>query len=358
MQIDKLYPITLTRSASTILCGGTTLSNLIQSAKIKNGVLRLDDNLAPSTKAWRQLIKEIKSGKSFQIKSVDKIIGTYLVKAKPGSDKLKIVSIAWPRFDKLSDIIKLNQSLLKDNLDYLKLNYKQCQPGVFVGKGVKIAKEVAFNTSAGPIIIDDQANILPFVYMAGPVYIGKQTKINEFASLKSNTCIGTVCKVGGEVEASIIQGYSNKQHQGVLAHSYIGEWVNLGGGTSTSDLKNTYGTIKMQGQDTGEQFLGCVIGDYSKTAINIGIYGGKVIGVNSFIYDTVTRDVPSFTNHLGRLGKSVAVAMAVAERAQKAMMARRNVKQTKAHVELLRRVFASTKNERKQANITNGKLKI
>ncbi len=355
-QAEALRPITLTRSASAILCGGTTLSDLAQGAKALGGILQLSASLAPSVKMFNRLTAQIKLGQSFKIKRGGKVVGAYLVTAKGAPDKIKTFNLAWPRFEKLSDVISLNRLLLKENLDYFKSGYRQYRPGVFVGKNVRIAKEAAFDTSAGVIVIADQANILPFVYIAGPVYIGRETKINEFASIKSGTSIGAVCKVGGEVEASIMQGYDNKQHHGVLAHSYLGEWVNLGGGTTTSNLKNTYSQVKMQGQDSGGQFLGAVFGDYSKTAINVGIYTGKVIGVNSFIYDTVAQDVPSFTNHLGRLGPSVAVDLAVALRVQKAMMVRRNVRQTKAHIKLLEDVFKLTQGERDKAGIKKGKL--
>lgn len=325
-KIRNLYPITLTRRSCDILCGGATLADLAAHyfSKIRsNKVLYLDPALVPSAAEMKALAAQARLGKN--------------------------LAADWARFNHLWEVITFNQKLLRSNLELV------YQKGVHRGKNVRISKQVVFDTSAGPIVIGDNVEIAPFVNLVGPLYIGPNSKINEFSVLKHSS-IGAVCKVGGEVDASVIAGYSNKQHQGILAHSYVGEWVNLGGGTTTSDLKNTYSKVKMQGQDTGEQFLGCVIADYSKTAINTGIYMGKVIGVNSFIYDTVTRDVPSFTNHLGRLGESVAVDLAVAERAQKAMMARRKIKQTKADIELLRNVFKLTQAERDEAGIGKGKL--
>ncbi len=354
---EILRPITLTRPASAILCGGTTLSDLAQSAKALGGIVQLDASLAPSAKMFNRLTARIKLGQSFKIKSSGKIVGTY-VAAKSAPDKIKILNLAWPRFEKLSDVISLNRLLLKENLDYVKSGYTQYTPGVFVGKNVHLAKEVAFDASAGAIIIADRATILPFVYIAGPAYIGRETKLNEFASIKGGSCIGPVCKVGGEVEASIIQGYTNKQHYGVLAHSWVGEWVNLGGGTTTSDLKNTYGSVKMGGENSGELFLGCVIGDHSKTAINTAIFTGKVIGVNSTLFGFVTCDVPSFTNYLGQLGENVEFTLDVAVKVQKIVMARRNVRQTKAHITLLEDVFKLTQEERKKAGIKQGAIKL
>ena len=133
--------------------------------------------------------------------------------------------------------------------------------------------------------------------------------MNEHAALKDGVSLGHHTKVGGEVEASIIEPYSNKQHHGFLGHSYVGSWVNLGAGTCNSDLKNTYGTVNMeygsidgkgsrdggvQKASTGMQFVGCFIGDYAKTAINTSIFTGKTIGACSMVYGFVTTNVPAF----------------------------------------------------------------
>ncbi|MDD3103672.1 MAG: hypothetical protein PHY24_05585, partial [Candidatus Cloacimonetes bacterium] len=102
--------------------------------------------------------------------------------------------------------------------------------------------------------------------------------------------IGPVCKIGGEVEDSSFQAYSNKQHDGFLGHAYIGEWVNLGADTNNSDLKNTYKNVKtynyLRGEfiDSGSQFMGCVLGDHVKTGINTSLNTGLVVGTGSNIY--------------------------------------------------------------------------
>ena len=109
------------------------------------------------------------------------------------------------------------------------------------------------------------------------------------------------------MEAAVVEPYSNKQHHGFLGHSYLGSWINLGAGTCNSDLKNTYGTVNMEYPGgkaaTGMQFLGCVMGDYSKTAINTGIFTGKVIGVCSMMYGFVTSNVPSYVNYARLFGQ-------------------------------------------------------
>src|SRR5690606_39694563 len=112
--------------------------------------------------------------------------------------------------------------------------------------------------------------------------------------------IGPVCRVGGEIESTIFQGYSNKQHDGFVGHSFIGEWVNLGAATVTSDLKNTYGTIRVsvngQPVETGQHFLGATIADHAKTGIGTILPTGGVIGVaaNVFTQNPVPKFVPSF----------------------------------------------------------------
>ncbi len=110
-----------------------------------------------------------------------------------------------------------------------------------------------------------------------------------------------MCKVGGEVAASIFLGYSNKPHEGFVGHSYIGEWVNLGAGTTTSNLKNTYGPIKMRiGKkeiETDRRFLGSMIGDHTKTAIGTRLNTGTYVGYCSLLAASQLPPhfIPSFT---------------------------------------------------------------
>jgi len=156
---------------------------------------------------------------------------------------------------------------------------------VFISKNVTIKPGVVLDASNGPIIIDDDAFIFPNAVIEGPCFIGKETKIKSGATIYENTSIGKVCKVGGEVEQSIFMDYSNKQHAGFIGHSYIGSWVNLGADTNNSDLKNNYSKIKIKLStkevDTGSQFLGLMIGDHSKSAINTMFNTGTVVGFSS-----------------------------------------------------------------------------
>jgi UDP-N-acetylglucosamine diphosphorylase / glucose-1-phosphate thymidylyltransferase / UDP-N-acetylgalactosamine diphosphorylase / glucosamine-1-phosphate N-acetyltransferase / galactosamine-1-phosphate N-acetyltransferase len=134
----------------------------------------------------------------------------------------------------------------------------------------------------------------------GPIYIGKGTIVKAGANLRGPVSIGPECRIGGEVSHSIFHGHSNKAHYGFIGHSYIGEWVNLGAGTTNSNLKNNYGTVKVQvgGQsvDSGQQFLGCLIGDYAKLGIGTLITTGAVIGLGANVLGgkVTPKYVPNF----------------------------------------------------------------
>ncbi|MDP2365630.1 MAG: transferase, partial [Ignavibacteria bacterium] len=143
--------------------------------------------------------------------------------------------------------------------------------------------------------------LYPNAVIEGPCFIGESSKIKSGAAIYENVSIGKVCKVGGEVEQSIFMDYSNKQHAGFIGHSYIGSWVNLGADTNNSDLKNNYSKIKVKLSskevDTGSQFIGLMIGDHSKSAINTMFNTGTVVGFscNIFAAGFPEKYIPSFT---------------------------------------------------------------
>jgi len=159
---------------------------------------------------------------------------------------------------------------------------------VFISENVVIKPGVVLDASKGPIYLDKDVVIFPNAVIEGPVYIGESSKVKGCATIYENVSVGKLCKVGGEIEDSIIMSYSNKQHSGFLGHSYLGNWVNLGADTNCSDLQNNYGTIKVQVNgrhiDTGRQFVGLVMGDHSKTAINTMFNTGTVVGFSCNVY--------------------------------------------------------------------------
>jgi UDP-N-acetylglucosamine diphosphorylase/glucosamine-1-phosphate N-acetyltransferase len=149
-----------------------------------------------------------------------------------------------------------------------------------IADGAALEPFVVADTRQGPVFIDQGAVVKSFTSLEGPCYVGKETWLMG-AKLRGGT-IGPKCRIGGEVEASIVQGHSNKYHDGFLGHSYIGEWVNLAAGTQTSDLRNDYGNVRLtvagQRVNTGKSKVGSFIGDHSKTALGALLNTGSVIG--------------------------------------------------------------------------------
>ncbi len=172
---------------------------------------------------------------------------------------------------------------------------------IFLGTGVAIAPGTVLDAAKGPILVEDGASIGANCVIKGPCCIGRESAITPLSYIHDSVSIGPHCKIGGEVANTIVLGFSNKVHDGFLGHSYLGEWVNLGAGTTTSNLKNTYGPMRMQmGNrqiETGKQFLGSIIGDHTKTAIGTRLMGGTYLGYCCLLASSQLppKFVPSFT---------------------------------------------------------------
>jgi glucose-1-phosphate thymidylyltransferase len=257
------------------------------------------------------------------------------------------------------ELIAANMTSICENLELrLQLSgkgvlgnaFQQQKDGVFVAPDACIGEYVLSDTTRGPIVIDEGAVIGPYTLLRGPIYIGPKSRILEHSAIKDAVSLSHTTKIGGEVEASIVEPYTNKQHHGFLGHSYLGSWINLGAGTCNSDLKNTYGTVNMEypfgKSQTNMQFLGCVMGDYAKTAINTGIFTGKVIGVCSMMYGFVTSNVPSFVNYARLFGQMASLPPEVMVSTQQRMFSRRNVKQRGCDVQLIYDMHRLTQMER------------
>ena len=146
------------------------------------------------------------------------------------------------------------------------------------------------NTEEGPVMVDEDACIMQGAMLRGPMYIGKRTVVKMGAALYAGSNIGSDCIVGGEIKNTIFQAYSNKGHHGYLGDSYIGEWCNMGAGTSCSNLKNTAGELKAWNMDTSSfinagKKAGILMGDHVKTAINSSFNSGTVIGGFSNVFN-------------------------------------------------------------------------
>ena len=252
----------------------------------------------------------------------------------------KLINFPW-------DLITFNPELLKN--DFIAGQVKGIlEPRVIIHgdlsklhleQNARIEPAAVLNLHSGSIYIDQDAKVSSLSLIEGPCYIGKNTIIAG-AKIRPNCSFGDNCRIGGEVEASIFQGFSNKHHEGFLGHSYIGEWVNLGALTTNSDLRNDYGSIKVtvgkKEIDTGITKLGCFIGDHSKTAIGTLINTGAMIGIfaNLFEPGLSSKTIPSFS-----WGNKKRWQIEDALKTAKAVMARRNVLLTKSCENLIRYLY-------------------
>ncbi len=161
-------------------------------------------------------------------------------------------------------------------------------------------ENVVIDDSNGPVHISNSAIIEPFVVLNGPLFIGKNCLIKSHSNI-TNSIINNNCKVKGEVHTSIFQPFSNKAHEGFIGHSFIASWVNLGAGTTTSNLKNNYSnvSVKWNGEllNTESIFFGSVIGEHVKTSIGTNLNTGTIVEMGSNVVSQTfpPRHIPSFS---------------------------------------------------------------
>jgi len=269
---------------------------------------------------------------------------------------VKLYNYLWEMItDNGSEIVNDAEALVKDNSDFT--NKKDFEgvsfinaEKIFIKKNATIKPGVVIDATNGAVYIDENVFIYPNSVIEGPVYIGKDSKIKIGAAIYENVSIGSNCKIGGEVEDAIILPYTNKQHAGFIGHSYLGSWVNLGADTNCSDLKNNYSTIKInlngKSIDTGTQFLGVLIGDHSKSAINTMFNTGTIIGISSNVFGASFPEkyIPSFS--WGGADGLTTYELKKSIQTAKIVFGRRNKEFTTEDEMLLESVFNLTKEER------------
>jgi len=214
---------------------------------------------------------------------------------------------------------------------------------IFVEEGAKIEGAV-LNASTGPIYVGKNAEIMEGACIRGPFAMNENALVKMGAKIYGAPTLGPYAKVGGEVQNVVFIGYSNKPHDGFLVHSVIGEWCNIGAGTNSSDLKNTYDDIKLWSytwntfEPTGQQFCGLFMGDYTKVAIQTTFNTGTVIGVGATIFGAGFQRnfIASFT--WGGKQHDVNKVIEVAER----MYARRGKEFNKIDANILKNIFTIT----------------
>lgn len=223
------------------------------------------------------------------------------------------------------------------------------EPQLRIGANVVIEPGVVFDFTAGPIALDDDVRIRAFARVAGPSWFGRGTV--AFGGSYTAVTAGPQCRLRGELEETVILGYSNKAHDGFIGHAYLGRWVNLGAMTTNSDLKNNYGPVRLWTADdpeahTGEMKIGSFLGDHVKTGIGVLLNTGTVVGAGANLFGGLqpAKYVPPFSWGSGRdlatydLHKFLETAQTV--------MRRRSIELSDGMRGVLERAWHGSRNER------------
>lgn len=203
----------------------------------------------------------------------------------------------WPVLSSWYDLLAHNPAAITEDVRLLGLETTQQGPegvhvlgdhGLWMGEGAVLMPGCVLDTREGPVLLDAGSEVMSGAFLQGPCYVGPASLVRVGATLYEGCSLGRRCKVGGELEGVLMQGFANKQHGGYLGNAVVGEWVNLGADTSNSDLKNTYGpvttTVDGEQEDTGMVHLGCCLGDHTKTGINSMLNTGTVTGIACNLY--------------------------------------------------------------------------
>jgi len=337
-QPENLYPFTLTRQLQDIRVGILTIrekwemmlglpsfdkkeddyKDLSRSVNIDEAVgddvcLMIHGNVLPTTKLVKAILK-LKDGEfiateggscvAFRITRQD-IVDKYKIKVGHAAtliEQVKTIQYPWDIFQLNDWAIRQDFALLtqKRKSQPLSKTNKVIKPSqVFIEKGAKVEYSV-INASAGPVYIGKNAEIMEGCLVRGPFALGEKSCLKMGTKVYGATTLGPGCVAGGEVKNSVLFGYSNKAHDGYLGDSVVGEWCNMGAGTTNSNLKNNASEVKIwtpKGEMNAGVKCGVIMGDYSRTAVNTSINTGTVIGVSCNVFGTglTPKYIPSFS---------------------------------------------------------------
>lgn len=371
-----LLPLVYTRPVAHLLVGGMTLASRWERLLDVTVVYETENYLQPSTPSFdvavlagclptsdlKEAVHHLKDGQKLLYK--DTLVAFKGAASSEAealdsfeeisfSNPLTIIRYPWDLFSNNAKIICEDTSFFKDSHtnSLHTSNQRFGQHAVLVGANVT-AYAAVFNTSDGPIILDDGATIMEGALLRGPLYIGANAVVKMGAKVYGGTSLGKNTKVGGELNNVVFLGNSNKGHDGFLGNAIVGEWCNLGAATDASNLKNDYGEVRAWNYtqqkfiQTGLQFCGPIIGDHTKTAIHTALNTATVIGVGCNIFSTgfPRTFIPSFSRG-GAQGISENRLVKVLETAS-VVMARRGEKLSAAAAQVLKNIFESTSNFR------------
>jgi UDP-N-acetylglucosamine diphosphorylase / glucose-1-phosphate thymidylyltransferase / UDP-N-acetylgalactosamine diphosphorylase / glucosamine-1-phosphate N-acetyltransferase / galactosamine-1-phosphate N-acetyltransferase len=337
-QPENLNPFTLTRQIQDIRVGILTIrekweyllglpsfdryeddyKDLDRSVNIEDAVedgvcIMIHGNVLPSPKLVKA-IRRLNDGEFISVNGSAGII--FRITKKETSEKHKITvkksitlkedvkTIQYPW-----DIFQLNDWALRQDFDMLTKKRKS-QPipktnkvidpeNIFLEKGAKV-EHCMLNASEGPIYIGKNAEVMEGALIRGPFAMGESARVKMGAKVYGATTLGPYCIVAGEIKNTVLFGYSSKAHDGYLGDSVIGEWCNLGAGTTCSNMKNNAGEVRLwtpKGEISAGNKCGAMIGDYSRTAINTSINTGTVIGVSCNVFGSglTPKYIPNFS---------------------------------------------------------------
>ncbi|MCF8235796.1 MAG: GlmU family protein [Bacteroidales bacterium] len=279
--LGKNYPIE--KADNNILINGSVCPNdklveQVKSLKPKEALITGNTILAMHVEA--DDLEKIGEGETHGIKEIE-------------------IDAEYIKLNESWDIFARNSQAIHEDFNFLTTGRKSApisptnklidQENIFFEEGAK-AEHCIINASAGPVYIGKDAEIMEGAMIRGPVAICENSTVKMGAKIYGGTTIGPYCKVGGEINNCVFIGYSNKAHDGYLGNSVIGEWCNIGAGTSNSNLKNTYDEVRLWSYPeqtfirTGLQFCGLIMGDHTKCGINTTFNTGTVIGVSANVY--------------------------------------------------------------------------
>ena len=282
--LENLKPLTLNKSVSDLRIGIFTIEE--KWNKYLNDLsVTINSSFLPDAQLV-QKIKDLKEDEALYFSDILIAFKSNLFSKRVQIDEVTKINHLWDLFLQNATEIKKDILLIKEE-----------------SKNVKIGQAVVFNEEDGPIYIGNNVTVMDGALLRGPIALCDGAVVKMGAKIYGGTTVGVKCTVGGEIKNSILQGYSNKAHDGYLGNSVIGEWCNLGADTNCSNMKNTMGEIKVWNYkvkdfiNSRQQFCGVFMGDYTKTAISTKLNSGTSIGLgcNIFQADFPSKYVSSFS---------------------------------------------------------------
>lgn len=307
----NLMPLTLTRPVGDLLCGiedtiAQRWMRLLGAAEIGYLTAPYLSTKFPAADTPLVVAAHVIPTAGFAEAVTALTPGEYLtdpdgeIIARHGEPKIFRNSFDCPQYRKLTDIFSMSKERIANDFTLITAGRQsqQLPPSstligpadrLFIEQGAQV--EGAFiNTQGGPVYIGLNAEIQEAVVLRGPVSVARDCRVRAGARLLPGANLGPVNRVGGEIGNSVFLGYSNKQHDGYLGDALIGQWVNIGGGTVSSNLKNNYAEIRLWNygsrrfERTGLMFCGLIMGDHSKCAICTTFNTATVVGVGCNIH--------------------------------------------------------------------------